>query len=96
MPKMKTKSSAKKRFSLTASGKVKFKQANKGHRLMQKPKSAKRKAKGTETMAHGDAQKVLQSVMPYARAKVSSTKKKTGPAKAAAAAPKTKATKGAE
>ena len=30
MPKMKTKSSAKKRFSLTASGKVKFKQAHKG------------------------------------------------------------------
>ncbi|PZQ45861.1 MAG: 50S ribosomal protein L35 [Micavibrio aeruginosavorus] len=92
MPKMKTKSSAKKRFSITASGKVKFKQANKGHRLMQKPKSAKRKAKGTETMAHGDAQKVLQSFMPYARAKVSSTKKKEAPAKAVAA--KTK--KGAE
>jgi large subunit ribosomal protein L35 len=29
MPKMKTKSSAKKRFKLTASGKVKFKPANK-------------------------------------------------------------------
>ncbi len=94
MPKMKTHSSAKKRFGITGSGKVKFKNANKGHRLMQKPKSAKRKARGTDTMDHGDAQKVLQSYMPYARAKVSSTKKKTGPKKAAAA--KAKTTKGAE
>src|SRR6266542_3793689 len=31
MPKMKTKSGAKKRFSLTATGKVKFKPANKKH-----------------------------------------------------------------
>jgi large subunit ribosomal protein L35 len=76
MPKMKTKSSAKKRFSLTSSGKVKFKQANKGHRLMQKPKSMKRKAKGTDTMAHGDAAKVVKSFMPYSRASKTTTKKK--------------------
>ena len=75
MPKMKTKSSAKKRFSLTSSGKVKFKQANKGHRLMQKPKSAKRKAKGTDTMARGDGAKVIKSFMPYCRANKASTKK---------------------
>lgn len=79
MPKMKTKSSAKKRFSMTASGKVKFKQAHKGHRLMQKPKSMKRKAKGTDTMAPGDAAKVVKSFMPYCRAAKASTKK---PAKA--------------
>ncbi len=75
MPKMKTKSSAKKRFSLTASGKVKFKQASKGHRLMQKPKSMKRKAKGTDTMAHGDGAKVIKSFMPYCRASKTTTKK---------------------
>src|SRR5690606_175263 len=62
MPKMKTKSSAKKRFSVTSTGKVKFKQASKGHRLMQKPKSMKRKAKGTDTMAEGDANKVIRAV----------------------------------
>ncbi|MFA5593196.1 MAG: 50S ribosomal protein L35 [Micavibrio sp.] len=80
MPKMKTKSSAKKRFSVTASGKVKFKQANKGHRLMQKPKSAKRKAKGTDIMFPGDAEKVIKSFMPYCRASKQTTKK--APAKA--------------
>ena len=86
MPKMKTKGSAKKRFRITGSGKVKFKPANKGHRLMQKPKAAKRKARGTFTMEKGDAQKVLQSFMPYAGAKATTTKKKTGPKKAASTA----------
>ena len=38
MPKMKTKSGAKKRFSRTASGKIKFKPAHKRHRLISKPK----------------------------------------------------------
>ncbi|HVJ36128.1 MAG TPA: bL35 family ribosomal protein, partial [Dongiaceae bacterium] len=38
MPKMKTKSSAKKRFKLTATGKVKFKPANKRHGLINRPK----------------------------------------------------------
>jgi large subunit ribosomal protein L35 len=75
MPKMKTKSSAKKRFSVTSSGKVKFKQAHKGHRLMQKPKSMKRKAKGTDTMAPGDAAKVLQSFMPNSGVRKRATKK---------------------
>jgi large subunit ribosomal protein L35 len=75
MPKMKTKSSAKKRFSMTSSGKVKFKQASKGHRLMQKPKSMKRKAKGTDTMERGDANKVIKHFMPYSRVKKTTTKK---------------------
>ena len=75
MPKMKTKSSAKKRFSLTASGKVKFKQACKGHRLMQKPKGMKMKAKGTDLMSPGDANKVIKHYLPYGRAKRTTTKK---------------------
>jgi len=79
MPKLKTKSSAKKRFSVTSSGKVKFKQAHKGHRLMQKPKSMKRKAKGTDTMERGDAAKVLNSFMPYARVRKSATQKASTP-----------------
>ncbi len=86
MPKMKTKGSAKKRFRVTGSGKVKFAPANKGHRLMQKPKSAKRKARGTFIMAKGDAHKVLQSFMPNSNVKKKSTKKKTGPVKKTAAA----------
>lgn len=93
MPKMKTKSSAKKRFSMTASGKVKFKQASKGHRLMQKPKSMKRKAKGTDTMERGDANKVIKSFMPYCGVKKPTTKKKAAAPEAAAAAKPVKAAK---
>ena len=43
MPKMKTHSSAKKRFKLTASGKVKRHKAWKGHKLTKKTKSRKRR-----------------------------------------------------
>lgn len=43
MPKQKTHSGAKKRFHLTATGKVKFARPNKGHFLTTKNKSRKRK-----------------------------------------------------
>lgn len=42
MPKMKTKSSAKKRFSFTGSGKIKRKHAYKSHILTKKSKKRKR------------------------------------------------------
>ncbi len=42
MPKMKTKSAAKKRFSVTASGRVKRKHAYKSHILTKKSKKRKR------------------------------------------------------
>ncbi len=42
MPKMKTKSCAKKRFALTGSGKVKRKHAYKSHILTKKTKKQKR------------------------------------------------------
>lgn len=41
MPKMKTKSSAKKRFKVTGSGKIKRKQAFKNHILTKKTKKRK-------------------------------------------------------
>ncbi|MGA0031132.1 MAG: 50S ribosomal protein L35 [Flavobacteriaceae bacterium] len=47
MPKMKTKSSAKKRFTLTGSGKIKRKHAFKSHILTKKSK--KRKLKLTQS-----------------------------------------------
>lgn len=43
MPKMKTKSGAKKRFQLTGSGKIKRKHAYKSHILTKKSKKRKRK-----------------------------------------------------
>ncbi|HRS54627.1 MAG TPA: 50S ribosomal protein L35 [Bacteroidales bacterium] len=42
MPKMKTKSGAKKRFSYTATGKIKRKHAYKSHILTKKSKKRKR------------------------------------------------------
>src|ERR1700674_3816068 len=66
MPKLKTKSGAKKRFSRTASGKIKMNVAHKRHRLISKPKSMKRKARGTVTLQPGDA-KLALTYMPYLR-----------------------------
>ena len=60
MPKMKTKSSAKKRFKLTASGKVRAPVAYKRHNLRKRPKQMKRKARGMMTLAAGDARKVIR------------------------------------
>lgn len=47
MPKMKTHSGAKKRFSLTGSGKVKRNRANKRHLLRKLNKKAKRHLTGS-------------------------------------------------
>jgi large subunit ribosomal protein L35 len=67
MPKLKTNSSAKKRFKVTGTGKVVYKQAHSRHRLLQKPKSMKRKAKGTAIMNASDAKVVLNNWMPYSK-----------------------------
>jgi large subunit ribosomal protein L35 len=66
MPKMKTKSGAKKRFGRTATGKIKANVAHKRHRLISKPKQMKRQAKGTTILGKGDAGLVL-TYMPYLR-----------------------------
>ena len=47
MPKLKTKSSAKKRFRLTARGKVKMPQAGKRHGMIKRTNSQIRKQRGT-------------------------------------------------
>ncbi len=67
MPKMKTKSGAKKRFKVTGTGKVKFKQAFSRHMQMNKPKKMKRKARGTDVMIPGDENLVLRYFLPYER-----------------------------
>jgi large subunit ribosomal protein L35 len=66
MPKMKTKSGAKKRFRLSASGKIKANVAHKRHRLISKPKKMKRKARGTFILRKGDAD-LVRIYMPYGR-----------------------------
>ena len=66
MPKMKTKSSAKKRFKMTASGKVKTAQAGKRHGMIKRTKKFIRNARGTTTMSAPDA-KIVKGFMPYDR-----------------------------
>jgi large subunit ribosomal protein L35 len=58
MPKLKSKSGAKKRFSLTATGKVKYKGAYTAHRMVSKRKSAKVRNKGNHMLVEADAYKV--------------------------------------
>ena len=55
MPKIKTKSGAKKRFSLTSSGKVKMNQAGKRHGMIKRTAKFIRNARGSSIMAEADA-----------------------------------------
>ena len=66
MPKMKTKSSCKKRFKVTASGRVKAAQAGKRHGMIKRTTKFIRNARGTTTLCAADA-KIVKSMMPYAR-----------------------------
>jgi len=63
MPKMKTKSSAKKRFRFTATGKVRANFANKRHMLRRRPQKMKRTARGTMILCAADA-RIVKSYMP--------------------------------
>lgn len=58
MPKLKTKSGVKKRFKLTASGKVKAGPAGKRHRLTQHSGKYVRQNRGMDTIAAPDAKRV--------------------------------------
>ena len=58
MPKQKTHSGAKKRFSLTATGKVKYAKSNRGHFLTNKSKSRKRKLGKGSYIAGKNAQNI--------------------------------------
>ena len=64
MPKLKTKSSAKKRFRFTKSGKVKMPQSGKKHGMIKRTNSQIRKQRGTTIMSKQDA-KIVKSYMPY-------------------------------
>jgi large subunit ribosomal protein L35 len=64
MPKLKTKSGAKKRFKITATGKVKAGVAGKRHRLMSHDAKYIRQNRGTKVLNDADA-KTVKSYMPY-------------------------------
>jgi large subunit ribosomal protein L35 len=58
MPKLKTHSGAKKRFKVTASGKVKAGYANKRHGLRKRPQSMKREARGMKVLFKTDGDNI--------------------------------------
>ncbi len=62
MPKMKTNSGAKKRFSLTASGKIKRKHAYKSHILTKKSKKRKRNLTKT-ALVHKSDEKNIKAML---------------------------------
>lgn len=66
MPKMKTRSGAKKRFRLTGSGKVRMSAAGMRHGMSKRPQKMKRKARGTHIMNECDAKIVKRHFLPYA------------------------------
>jgi large subunit ribosomal protein L35 len=62
--KLKTKKAAAKRFSFTATGKVKFKRAGKRHLLSKRSSNNKLKLRAGGYMIPGDANHVIKC-MPY-------------------------------
>jgi large subunit ribosomal protein L35 len=66
MPKMKTKSGAKKRFKMTATGRVKAGVAGKRHRLSSHDADYIRSHRGTKILKKGD-ESLVKWYMPYNR-----------------------------
>ncbi len=64
MPKLKTKSSAKKRFSVTGTGKLKRNYAFKRHCLFCKSQKMKRQARGSVLLNEADVQ-IVKKFLPY-------------------------------
>jgi len=65
MPKLKTKSAVKKRFKITANGKVKAGQAGKQHFMRRRTKAQLRNQRGTAVLCPQDAKNIIKFFMPY-------------------------------
>ena len=65
MSKMKTHSGAKKRFKLTGTGTVKYKQAKMRHIMTKKSQSMKRKARKGDILNETDSRQI-KALIPYA------------------------------
>ena len=64
MPKMKTNSSAKKRFKKTGTGKLKFFSAYLSHNTSTRPQQMKRQNRGSQVMQDCDAKNIKKYLMP--------------------------------
>jgi large subunit ribosomal protein L35 len=66
MPKLKTKSGAKKRFKMTGTGKVKVAAQGKRHGMIKRTAKFVRNARGTMVLCDSDA-RIVKKYMPYNR-----------------------------
>lgn len=66
MPKLKTKSSVKKRFRLTGSGKIRRNFAFRSHNLTKRSTTMKRTNRGS-TILDKSNEKIIRPMMPYAK-----------------------------
>ena len=65
MPKMKTKKAAAKRFSLTGTGKVKYKKMNLRHILTKKSSKRKMHLRHAGVLSEDSAAKIRKQLLPY-------------------------------
>jgi large subunit ribosomal protein L35 len=66
MPKLKTKSGARKRFKMTGTGKVKVQAQGKKHGMIKRTAKFIRNARGTMVLSDSDA-RIVKKYMPYNR-----------------------------
>ena len=66
MPKLKTKSGAKKRFKVTGTGKVLYAQRGKRHGMIKRTKKQIRQLRGVTTMFKTDGERVKKYWLPNA------------------------------
>ena len=66
MPKLKTKSGAKKRFKVTGTGKVLYAQRGKRHGMIKRTKKQIRQLRGTTVMFKADAENIKKYFLPNA------------------------------
>ncbi len=66
MPKLKTKSGTKKRFKVTASGRIKVGQSGKRHGMIKRTPKQIRQKRGTDYLEPAD-EKIAKKWMPYSR-----------------------------
>jgi large subunit ribosomal protein L35 len=65
MPKMKTKKSAAKRYTLTGTGKVKYKKMNLRHILTKRSPKRKRQLREAGIMDEASAKRIRKQMLPY-------------------------------
>jgi large subunit ribosomal protein L35 len=64
MPKLKTKSGAKKRFKITANGRIKFQQSGKRHGMIKRTTKQIREHRGTKVLFKTDGDNIKKYFLP--------------------------------